>query len=93
MPFTVVVQVVYSGFCGFSFSHIDWLICNQLDGLAKFQPELGQEDVEEMGKKEDSQMDTVNQSNKRKEGRKEGRKELMHACCMEARLCVRLDGY
>ena len=74
LPFTVVVQVVYSGFCGFSFSHIDWLICNQLDGLAKFQPELGQEDVEEMGKKEDSQMDTVNQSNKRKEGRKEGRK-------------------
>jgi hypothetical protein len=65
--------------------------------LAKFQPELGQEDVEETGKKEDSQMDTVNQSNKRKEGRKEhkrkdGREEMMHACCMEARLCVRLDG-
>ena len=29
--------------------------------------------MEETGKKEDSQMDTVNQSNKRKEGRKEGR--------------------
>jgi hypothetical protein len=40
--------------------------------LAKFQPELGQEDVEETGKKEDSQMDTVNQSYKRKEGRKDG---------------------